>query len=198
MRVAIYCRVSTDDQKTQQQVDACVEWVERKGWKWDLFEENESAKGTSRVELQKMLKGVDKGKFKAVVVWKVDRLTRSIQDFVSVFKRVKDAGAGIVSVTQGIDTTGDDANSRMMVNILMVFAEWERDMIVERTKAGLKRAVKEGKKLGRKQVMFSVVDAWRKWKRGVSFRDLEKEFKVSKSTIANKVREFDKVGGDDD
>ena len=157
MKVAIYARVSTEEQKTEQQIVECEEWCRRKGWKWDTFQEKESAKGVHRVELQKMLKGVEKRKYKAVVIWKIDRLTRSIQDFVGVFKRLNDAGVGLVSITQGIDTSVNDANSRMLVNMLVIFAEWERDMIVERTKAGLVRAKREGKKLGRRKVSFDMM-----------------------------------------
>ena len=192
--VAIYARVSTDEQQTKQQIFECEEFCKRKGWKWRVFEEKESAKGVHRVELQKMLGMVERGRFKNVVVWKIDRLTRSIQDFVWVWKRLNDSECGLISVTQGIDTGNNDANGRMLVNMLVVFAEWERDMIVERTKAGLNRAKREGKVLGRKKVSFDLVGAWKDWKKkGMGLRELGEKYGVSHQTMAVRLKEWDKV-----
>ena len=83
-----------------------------------------------------------------VVVWKLDRLSRSLKDLIVIIERINKAGAGFKSLTESIDTT--TPAGRMMMQMVGSFAEFEREMIIERTKAGLETARKEGRIGGRK------------------------------------------------
>lgn len=136
-----YARVSTDDQATAAQLDALnVAGCER------VFEEHASGGRWDRPELHRMLDQLRKGD--VVIVWKLDRLSRSLKDLLAIMERIDAAGAGFRSLTEAIDTT--TPAGRMMMQMVGVFAEFEREMIRERTRAGLERARKKGRHPGRK------------------------------------------------
>lgn len=189
--VALYARVSTEDQETDNQIHVLKEWADKQNVRYRVYEEKASAKGVDRVALQKMMRKVDEGKYKAVVVWKIDRFSRSMRDFVKLFERMQKGECGLVAISQGIDTRdGGDANSRMVINLMMVFAEWEREMIVERTKLGMQRARREGKKIGRPKIGFDIVKAYAMWVKGRSVERVAKKMGVSKSVMGRRLKEF--------
>src|SRR3982751_840316 len=138
-----YARVSkTDDQDTAAQVSAlkaagCTRVYEEKasGGRWD------------RPELHRMLDHLREGD--TVVVWKLDRLSRSLKDVLHIMERVAQAGAGFQSITENIDTT--TPAGRMMMQMVGAFAEFERAMIREGTSAGLAAARAEGRIGGRRR-----------------------------------------------
>jgi DNA invertase Pin-like site-specific DNA recombinase len=130
-----YARVSTDDQDTGAQVAALnAVGCER------IFREKASGGRWDRPGLHRLLDQPHKGD--VLVVWKLDRLSRSLRDGLIIMERLGDSGAGFRSVTEAIDTT--TAAGRMMKQMVGAFAEFERAMLRERTKAGL--AIQEGRK----------------------------------------------------
>ncbi len=136
-----YARVSTDDQATEAQLDALqAAGCER------VFQEHASGGRWDRPELHRMLDQLRKDD--VVVVWKLDRLSRSLKDLLSIMEKIDAAQAGFRSLTEAIDTT--TPAGRMMMQMVGVFAEFEREMIRERTRAGLERARKKGRHPGRK------------------------------------------------
>ena len=136
-----YARVSTDDQATAAQLDALnAAGCER------VFEERASGGRWDRPELHRMLDQLRQGD--VLIVWKLDRLSRSLKDLLTIIEKIDAAGAGFRSLTEAIDTT--TPAGRMMMQIVGVFAEFEREMIRERTRAGLERARKKGRHPGRK------------------------------------------------
>lgn len=141
-----YARVSTDDQATAAQLDAL-----RQADCGRVFEERASGGRWDRPELHRMLDQLREGD--TVVVWKLDRLSRSLKDLLSIMEKIDVAGAGFRSLTEAIDTT--TPAGRMMMQMVGVFAEFEREMIRERTKAGLERARKKGRRPGRKPKLTS-------------------------------------------
>ena len=136
-----YARVSTADQAPALQVMA----LERAGCE-HVSTEHASGGKRERPELQALLDRLSGGD--VVVVWKLDRLSRSLVDLLWILERIKKAGAGFRSVTESIDTT--TAAGRMLLMMLGAFAEFEREMIRERTRAGLEAAKKKGRILGRR------------------------------------------------
>jgi DNA invertase Pin-like site-specific DNA recombinase len=135
-----YARVSTNDQETATQVAAlkaagCERTYREKasGGRWD------------RPELHRLLDQIRKGD--VLVVWKLDRLSRSLRDVLVIMDRLSEAGAGFRSLTEAIDTT--TPAGRMMMQMVGAFAEFERMMLRERTKAGLDSARREGRVGGR-------------------------------------------------
>jgi DNA invertase Pin-like site-specific DNA recombinase len=112
-----------------------------------LYEEAASGGRWDRPELQRMLDQLREGD--TVVVWKLDRLSRSLKDVLHIMERIAEAGAGFRSITEHIDTT--TPAGRMMMQMVGSFAEFERAMIRERTSAGLAAARAEGRVGGRRK-----------------------------------------------
>ena len=138
-----YARVSRgDDQSNALQTKALKAVGCRR-----LFEEAASGGRWDRPELHRMLDQLREGD--TVVVWKLDRLSRSLKDVLHIMERIADAGAGFRSITENIDTT--TPAGRMMMQMVGSFAEFERAMIRERTSAGLAAARAEGRVGGRRR-----------------------------------------------
>lgn len=137
-----YARVSTDDQDTAAQTAALkAAGCER------IYCEKASGGRWDRPELHRLMEQLRKGD--VLVVWKLDRLSRSLRDVLIIMERLGEAQAGFRSLTEAIDTT--TAAGRMMMQMVGVFAEFERAMLRERTKAGLDAARAEGRIGGRRQ-----------------------------------------------
>ncbi len=136
-----YARISTTDQDTAAQVAALrASGCER------IFREKASGGRWDRPELQNLLNHLRKGD--VVVVWKLDRLSRSLKDVLTIMETLRQKKAGFRSLTESIDTTA--AGGRMMLQMIGVFAEFEREILKERTRAGLEAARKEGRIGGRR------------------------------------------------
>ena len=136
-----YARVSTQDQDTQAQLAA----LKAAGCEL-IFEEKASGGRWDRPELHRLLGQLRKGDL--VVVWKHDRLSRSLKDVLHLMEEIAKVGAGFRSLTEAVDTTSP--GGRMMMQIIGAFAEFERAMLRERTRNGLDAARKQGRVGGRR------------------------------------------------
>ena len=154
MKVAIYARVSTNEQTTENQVRELTEWASRAGHKIvAIYDDNgvSGAKGREyRKEFDKLLRGAVRREFDLVAAWSVDRLGRSLQDLIGFLQDLHGAGVDLYLHQQALDTT--TPSGKAMFQMMGVFAEFERSMISERVKAGLARAKGNGKTLGRPKV----------------------------------------------
>jgi len=154
MKVAIYVRVSTSEQTTENQVRELTAWADRAGHEIvAMYDDNgiSGAKGREyRVEFDKLLKGAVRREFDLVAAWSVDRLGRSLQDLISFLQELHGSGVDLYLHQQALDTT--TPSGRAMFQMMGVFAEFERSMISERVKSGLARAKSNGKTLGRPKV----------------------------------------------
>ena len=146
MKTAIYVRTSTRDQHPQNQIIELRRYAEVQGWEYEIFEEQESTRKTRPIK-QDLLKRLRKREFDSVLIWKLDRWARSLQELVMDIDDLTNRKVGFIVLTQPIDTTS--ASGRLMLQILGAFAEFEREIIRERTLLGLERAKASGKKLGR-------------------------------------------------
>jgi DNA invertase Pin-like site-specific DNA recombinase len=150
-RAAIYVRVSTDKQTIENQVTALCQIAERRGW--EVLEQYHDAgisgaKGREgRPGLDQMLKDASKRKFDVIMAWAIDRLGRSL--IRSARHHPEACGVDLYLDQQAIDTT--TPAGRLMFQVTGAFAEFERSMIRQRVHAGLKRAVAQGKQLGRQR-----------------------------------------------
>jgi len=149
MKIAIYIRVSTKDQNLDTQKLPLLEYCKRNDYDiFKLYEDfGESGSKDSRPSFDVMLSDMRKGKFKAVLVYKLDRIGRSLQHLISLFQEFSKRDIEFISLTQNIDTTTPEG--RMFLKILMLMAEYERDLMITRINAGIDRAKKQGKHLGR-------------------------------------------------
>lgn len=150
-RVAIYLRVSTNEQTTMNQRAELEAWAARAGHDVvAVFEDHgiSGAKGRDkRPGFDRMLKAATRREFDMLAVWSTDRLGRSMQHVLDVLMTLRDTGTALFIHTQGLDTS--TAAGRAMFQMLGVFAELERELITERVHAGIKRAKAEGKHCGR-------------------------------------------------
>ena len=153
-RVAIYLRVSTDGQTTENQKRQLHSAAEQRGWEIiAIYDDNgiSGAKGREhRKQFDALLKDATRGKFDVVMAWSVDRLGRSLEDLLSFLKELHAVHVDLFLHQQGLDTT--TPGGRAMFQMMGVFAEFERAMIVERVNAGLERAKAQGKTLGRPKI----------------------------------------------
>jgi DNA invertase Pin-like site-specific DNA recombinase len=139
-----YARVSTQDQNAELQVDA----LEKSGCE-QVFQEKFTGKLRERPELSQCLRTLRKDD--VLIVWKLDRLARSLKDLVEIVQDLHDREIGFKSLTESIDTTS--SGGRLVFHIFGALAEFEHDLIRERTKAGLQAARARGRKGGRKPSM---------------------------------------------
>ena len=153
-KVACYFRCSTLDQRTDNQKIEVREYCERMGWNIVREYEDEGLSGTlsrdKRPAFNEMIKDAYRKRFDLVVCWDISRLGRSMKELVLFLADMKDRDVGIVSVRQGFDTSTN--MGEIMFQFVGILSSWEREMIRERTLAGLERAKREGKRLGRKPV----------------------------------------------
>lgn len=157
-RVAIYLRVSTDRQTSDNQRRELEAVAARSGWQIvKVFEDAgiSGAKGRDkRPGLDAMLKAVNAREFDMVAAWSVDRLGRSLTDLLSILQGLHEKGVDLFLHQQGLDTS--TTAGKAMFQMLGVFAEFERGIIRERVNAGLARAKAKGVALGRRKVKASV------------------------------------------
>lgn len=151
MKIAIYCRVSTKDkQDITTQETYLKEYASREGLEvYNLYSDiGESGSKDSRPKFDIMLSDMREGLFKGILVYKLDRIGRSLSHLVKLFEEFKKRNIEFVSATQSINTTTPEG--RMFLHILMTLAQYERELTVSRIKAGLERAKKQGKLIGKR------------------------------------------------
>jgi DNA invertase Pin-like site-specific DNA recombinase len=167
-RVAIYLRVSTSKQDTDNQRRELVAVAARSGWDVVKVYEDAGISGAKgrdkRPGLDAMLKAVNAREFDMVAAWSVDRLGRSLTDLLGILQSLHDKGVDLFLHQQGLDTS--TSAGKAMYQMLGVFAEFERGIIRERINAGIARARAKGTKLGRRTVKPSLEARIRELKAG--------------------------------
>lgn len=164
----------------QMQIDALT----KAGVDPDLiYSEQVSGVSKRRWQLDLAIKACGPGD--TLVVWKLDRVGRSLLDLLARLKKLEDAGIGFKSLTEGIDTT--TPGGRLIMHVMGALSQFERDLIVERTRAGVKAHIARGGKHGRDQIMTAerCKEALQMFKAGASAREVAKRFKVQPQTIYN-------------
>lgn len=191
-RVALYCRVSTEGQQTAQQQDELERWAETNGHKIIQTYIDHGISGAKsreqRPQLDLMLKACAAGRHDCVAVWAIDRLGRSLRDLVLTLDELQHCEIAFVSLQQSIDSSSPAG--RMMLGIVGSFAEFERAMIRERTIAGLKRARKAGKKLGRPRIPYETRQRARELSaQGMSQSAIARQLMLSRGTVQRVIRD---------
>ena len=148
IKTAVYCRTSTEEQHPENQLYELREYCKRQGWEiYKEYSDKISGVKESRPALDLMMQDARQKHFDIVVVWKLDRLGRSLQHLIQIIQEWKNKGIGFVCTTQNIDTTTPSGN--LIFHIFGAIAEFERELITERIKLGIKRRIAEGKIQGR-------------------------------------------------
>lgn len=191
---AIYVRVSTADQKHEMQTTELRQFAARMGW--EIVEYSEKASSVKlRPVLERMMADARLRKFDVLLVWKLDRFGRSLQQLTTNILTLDSLGIRFIAVTQGIDTDKQNPMSRLMLHMLGAFAEFERAIIVERVNAGIVEAKRQGKHCGRPKKIFKRDGALELRKQGLSLRGIAAKLGVPLTTIAAALRGVPKVGG---
>ena len=184
-----YARVSTQDQNAELQVDA----LEKTGCE-QIFQEKFTGKLRERPELSLCLRTLRKGD--ALIVWKLDRLARSLKDLVEIVQDLNDREIGFKSLTEAIDTTS--SGGRLVFHIFGALAEFEHSLIRERTIAGLQAARARGRKGGRKPSM-SESDIRKAAAMlsdpNITKKEVAEHFSVSRTTLNSSLRRLAKPTG---
>jgi len=145
MKAAIYCRVSTEEQDADKQEYLCKRYCKINNHQiFKIYKDVYTGTKASRPAFNELLEDMRHYKFRAVVVTKLDRIGRSLQHLLSLFDEFNKKKVEFIAITQNIDTT--TSTGKLQLQILGAFAEFERNLISERTKEGLKRAKGVGKR----------------------------------------------------
>ncbi len=148
MKVGLYARVSTHDQQTLPlQLKAMREYAKKRKWAITQEVKEVGSGAKTRPKREELLKLARRRGIDVVIVWRLDRWGRSLADLVTTLQELTDLDVGFVSLTEALDLT--TPSGRAMAGMLAVFAEFEREIIRERVRAGLAQARAEGKALGR-------------------------------------------------
>jgi putative DNA-invertase from lambdoid prophage Rac len=189
VRAAIYARVSTEDQRCDLQLTELRDYCARNGWDSVEYVEKASGKaGGKRPQLDWLLRDAKFKRFEIVLVWKLDRFGRSLQHLIENVRTLNAAGVRFIAVTQGIDTDNSSPMGTFLLHIFGAFAEFERNLIVERVRAGVAEAKRQGKHCGRPARIFRRDEAVRMRAEGMSWRVIAKSLDVPFSTLRGAVR----------
>jgi putative DNA-invertase from lambdoid prophage Rac len=147
-RAGLYARVSTNDQQTlPMQSRALREYAARRGWAVAMQVREVGSGASQRQAREKLLEAARRREIDVVLVWRLDRWGRSVTDLLATLQELEHLGVGFVSLTEALDLT--TPAGRAMAGLLAVFAAFEREILGERTRAGLAHAIQNGKRLGR-------------------------------------------------
>lgn len=185
-RAAIYSRVSTSGQTVENQRRELEKVAQQRGWEIVDIYEDAGISGTKgrdqRPALDRLHKDATRGRFDVVMAWSVDRIGRSLHQLVGFMAEMGQLGIGIYLHQQALDTS--IPAGKAMLNMCGVFAEFEREMIVERVNAGLRRARAQGKRLGRPTVGHHVEAAVRQLRRrGSGIKAIARELNIGVSVV---------------
>jgi DNA invertase Pin-like site-specific DNA recombinase len=196
MKVALYARVSTKDQKCEVQLRELREYVERRGWEPATKPHDEyvdtgfSGSKASRPALDRLMVDAKLRRFDCILVWKLDRFGRSVLHLSQQLDELDRYGVRFMAVSQGIDTDQSNPMSRFMLQILAAVAQFERELIKERTLSGLHAAKASGKKLGRRRKVFDRAEALKLRANGQSWRTISKALGIPVSTVVDACTEM--------
>ena len=183
LRAGLYARVSTNDQQTiPLQIRALREYTARRGWTVAL-QVKEVGTGASQRQLrEKLLEAARRREIDIILVWRLDRWGRSVADLLMTLQELQHLGVGFVSLTEALDLT--TPAGRAMAALLAVFAEFEREILRERVRAGLAHARQNGKKLGRPITVELHTDQVRKlYRAGVSKADIARRLEIGRTSV---------------
>jgi putative DNA-invertase from lambdoid prophage Rac len=182
-RVGLYARVSTFDQHTiPLQIRALREYAARRGWTIAMQVKEVGSGAVQRQLREKLLDAARRREIDVVLVWRLDRWGRSVADLLATLQELDHLGVGFVSLTEALDLT--TPSGRAMAALLAVFAEFEREILRERVRAGLAHARQNGQRLGRPQTAALQTSQVRKLDRaGVSKAEIARRLQIGRTSV---------------
>lgn len=181
-RVALYARVSTDRQDADPQLEELRQAAVNRDWTVaGEFVDEMSGTRDTRPELRRLMAQAKRGAFDVVMIWKSDRMARSLRHLLDVMEKLRAWGVEFVSLTEPFDTT--TPSGTLIWQIVGAIAEFERSLISERVKAGLEHAKRNGTHVGRPRADVDPEEIEELREQGLSYQQIGDQFGVSKSTI---------------
>ena len=188
MRAAIYARVSTvNGQSPEMQLAELREYASRRGWEifGEYVDSGISGAKESRPELNRLMADAHRRHFDVVLCWKVDRFGRSLKHLVNALADLDSYGVAFVSLRDSLDLS--TPSGRLMFQIIGAMAEFERSLIQERVRAGLRNAKLRGKTLGRPRRIVNGDEMARLREQGASFREIAEAVGASPGTVRTRL-----------
>jgi len=182
-RVGLYARVSTNDQQTlPMQNQAMREYASRRGWTIAMQVREVSSGAVRRKAREKLLEAARRREIDLVLVWRLDRWGRSVTDLLATLQELEHLGVGFVSLTEALDLT--TPTGRAMAGLLAIFAEFEREILRERVRAGLAHARRNGKRLGRPQTAaLKAAEVQQLYRKGVSKAEIARRLEMGRTSV---------------
>lgn len=180
--VAIYARVSTERQTVDIQLHELRQYIKRRGWTpyREYIDQGFTGSDTKRPAFREMMKDARKKQFDILLVWKLDRLSRSVKDLVNTIGELEGLRIDFISYDNNIDTS--TPQGKLLFHVVGAMTEFEREIIRERVRAGLSNAKKKGRVLGRPRVHQGIVDEVPVLRhQGKSYRTIGKELGISEA-----------------
>ena len=191
-RVALYARVSTlQAQDPEMQLSELQEYAARRGWEVVAeYVDRKSGASEARPALNRLMIDARRRRFDVIAVWKIDRFGRSLRHLVNALAEFEAIGVAFVSLRDHLDLS--TPAGRLMFQIIAAMAEFERALIQERVRAGLRNAQKKGKKLGRPRIAVDAAKIASLRASGASWRAISKQLGVSVGTAYEAFRQRSK------
>lgn len=182
-RAALYARVSTFDQHTiPLQIRALREYAARRGWTIALQVKEVGSGAAQRLLREKLLDAARRRQIDVVLVWRLDRWGRSVADLLATLQELEHLGVGFVSLTDALDLT--TPAGRAMAALLAVFAEFEREILRERVRAGLAQARLSGTRLGRPATAAKKSAEVRKlYRAGIAKAEIARRLNIGRTSV---------------
>ena len=191
IRVVRYIRVSRSDQRPALQADETAEFIQRRGWTLveTFIDEGVSGTVARRPGLDQLLAAARRRDFDVLVVWRSDRLFRSLKHMVVTLGEFAALGVEFVSVTEPFDTT--TPQGRLLLHLVAAFAEFERGVLVERTRAGIAAARRRGAQIGRPRVHVDQSRVAELHRAKKSVRQIAREMQIGATTVHRLLKDLD-------
>jgi len=183
LRAGLYARVSTHDQQTiPLQTRAMREYAGRRGWRIALQVKEVGSGASQRERRATLLEAARRREIDVVLVWRLDRWGRSVTDLLATLQELEHLGVGFVSLTEALDLT--TPAGRAMAGLLAVFAEFEREILRERVRAGLAQARQNGQRLGRPLTAGLQAEQVRKlYRAGTSKSEIARRLTIGRTSV---------------
>jgi DNA invertase Pin-like site-specific DNA recombinase len=183
LRAGLYARVSTNDQQTlPMQNKAMREYAARRDWTVAIQVKEVGSGAAQRKMREQLIDAARRREIDVVLVWRLDRWGRSVADLLATLTELEHLGVGFVSLTEALDLT--TPAGRAMAGLLAVFAEFEREILRERVRAGLAHARENGKRLGRPLTAALHADQIRKLHRtGLSKSQIARQLNIGRTSV---------------
>ena len=182
-RAGLYARVSTNDQQTlTMQNRAMREYAARRGWTIALQVREVNSGAVKRKARERLLEAARRREIDVVLVWRLDRWGRSVTDLLSTLQELAHLDVGFVSLTEALDLT--TPAGRAMAGLLAIFSEFEREVLRERTRAGLAHARENGQRLGRPATAaVHAAEILKLHRAGISKSEIARRVRIGRTSV---------------